>query len=78
MADAVTLTKGRLSRATSVVAGVLVCFMGNAFVHPTAAQPDTTGTLVIEVTGLTSDEGQVRIAVFDADQRWLKTSVYVM
>ena len=38
---------------------------------PTSAQSKTAHSLTIEVTGITSNQGQVRIAVFSEEELWL-------
>ena len=37
---------------------------------------DGAGALTIVVTGLKSNEGKVRVAVFNGEEHWLKRSVY--
>jgi len=38
---------------------------------PTRAQSGGPGTIILKVTGLHSEKGQVRIAVFNSSETWL-------
>jgi uncharacterized protein (DUF2141 family) len=42
-----------------------------SFTPPTRAQSGGQGTVIVKVTGLRSEKGQVKIAVFNLPERWL-------
>ena len=49
---------------------ILFCLVVN-FSPPTWAQSSGTATIILRVTGLRSEKGQVRIAVFNSSETWL-------
>jgi uncharacterized protein (DUF2141 family) len=53
----------------------LACFIAFSFgaicATPTLAQSGGQGTLILKVTGLLSEKGQVKIALFNSSETWL-------
>ena len=45
--------------------------VGMSFTPPSLAQSGGKATLILTVTGLHSEKGQVRIAVFNSSEKWL-------
>ena len=41
-----------------------------------SAQESNTGTLVINIAGIESDDGRMMIAVHDSKENWMKTTAY--
>lgn len=61
---------GHLSIRFSLVCGIGFFVLLNHF-SPTRAQSVGLATLIVKVTGLRSQKGQVRIAVFNSPESWL-------
>ena len=57
------------------VCALLLCL---SFIIETrvVAEEDRTGSLLIRIVGLASDEGKVRVAVFNSEALWLQKPVY--
>ena len=53
------------------LASVISASVSHSFAQATLAQSDRQGSIVIKVTGLRSEKGQVRIAVFNSSDKWL-------
>ena len=53
------------------LAYVISASVSLSFAQPTLAQSDRQGSIIIKVTGLRSEKGQVRIAVFNSSAKWL-------
>ena len=53
------------------LAYVISASVSLSFAQPTLAQSDRQGSIIIKVTGLRSEKGQVRIAVFNSSEKWL-------
>jgi uncharacterized protein (DUF2141 family) len=49
---------------------------GTGAASASTIQGPSSGSLTITITGLKSDAGRVRVAVFDAPERWLKDAAY--
>ena len=58
--------------APSVIV-LLIALAGSALAR---GQSDAEGRLTIRITGLRSEDGQVRIAVFGSEEKWLKEPVF--
>src|SRR6185295_7726931 len=54
-----------------MLVGIGSAFSGANFSAPVFAQPSGTGTLTIKITGLLSEKGQVKIALFNSAETWL-------
>lgn len=52
-------------------AGIISFLGGIGFASSMAAQSIAQATLIIKITGLHSEKGQVKIAVFNASEKWL-------
>jgi len=54
---------------------ILACIVsvcaGAGFSAPVFAQPVGTATLIVRITGLVSEKGQVKIALFNSGETWL-------
>jgi uncharacterized protein (DUF2141 family) len=50
---------------------VVLFFIGVSYSRPVLAQSSGQGTIVVKVTGLRSEKGQVKIAVFNSPEKWL-------
>ena len=50
---------------------VVLFFIGVSYSRPVRAQSSGQGTIVVKVTGLRSEKGQVKIAVFNSPEKWL-------
>jgi uncharacterized protein (DUF2141 family) len=61
---------GRL-RIKSSLACVILFSVVVSVSPPTRAQSGGPGTIILKVTGLHSEKGQVRIAVFNSSETWL-------
>jgi uncharacterized protein (DUF2141 family) len=53
------------------LAYMVVACVGVSFVPPVCAQSVGHSTLVVKVTGVRSEKGQVKIAVFNSPEKWL-------
>jgi uncharacterized protein (DUF2141 family) len=53
------------------LAYVISASVGVSFTPPVLAQSDGQGSIILKVTGLRSEKGQVRIAVFNSSEKWL-------
>jgi uncharacterized protein (DUF2141 family) len=53
------------------LACVILFFIVVSFSPPTRAQSGGPGTIILKVTGLRTEKGQVRIAVFNSSEMWL-------
>ena len=53
------------------VVDVVLFFIGFSYSRPVLAQSSGQGTIVVKVTGLRSEKGQVKIAVFNSPEKWL-------
>ena len=76
MNDAQFTRRYAAGKFASLIAGTCVFCLAICLVCPVMAQQTKTGTLIIKITGLTSNEGQARVAVFDSKESWLKKPVY--
>lgn len=61
----------RRFRIVFLLAYIILTSVGVIFPQPTLAQSDRQGSIIIKVTGLRSEKGQVRIAVFNSSEKWL-------
>ncbi len=64
------MPSGRL-RTKFSLACVILFSVVVSFSPPTRAQSGEPATIIIKVTGLHSEKGQVRIAVFNSSETWL-------
>ena len=53
------------------LAYVLSTYVNVSFTSPVLAQSGGEATIILKVTGLRSEKGQVRIAVFNSSEKWL-------
>jgi uncharacterized protein (DUF2141 family) len=63
-----------LSRRRGIVFSIALIILmssGLSLTAPTLAQSGAQATLVLKITGLRSEKGQVKIAVFNAAEKWL-------
>jgi uncharacterized protein (DUF2141 family) len=58
-------------RTVFMLLGIVSAFASANFSAPVFAQPSGTGTLTIKITGLLTEKGQVKIAVFNSAETWL-------
>ncbi len=58
------------------LAYIISSSVGMAFSPPTLAQPAGQATIILRVTGLRSEKGQVKIALFNSPARWLEEPAY--
>ena len=63
-----------MSRSVALVAVLALSSTGAA--SDSTNDDPSYGSLKITITGLDSDKGKVRVAVFDAPERWLKEAAY--
>jgi len=61
----------RRFRIVFLLAYIILTSVGVIFTQPSLAQSDRQGSIIIKVTGLRSEKGQVRIAVFNSSEKWL-------
>ena len=66
----------RCPGAASLASAAFVSALGVSAGYAAVNEPGRADALTIVVTGLKSNEGQVRVAVFDGKDRWLKEAVY--
>ena len=72
----------RQFRSLSLLACALLSLLGSGIANSSLAreeeapQAEEKITINIRITGLESEEGQVRIAVFDSAENWLQEPVY--
>src|ERR1700730_4254777 len=60
-----------------VLLGCIVASIGVvSLTVPTLAQSRERATIILKVTGFHSEKGQVRIAVFNAPEKWPKDPTY--
>ena len=64
------MTSGRL-RIIFSLAYIISFSVGISFAAPTLAQSGGQATVIVTVTGLRSEKGQVKIAVFNSSEKWL-------
>jgi uncharacterized protein (DUF2141 family) len=64
------MLRGR-PRIVFLLAFIILFSLGVIFTQPTLAQSGVQATIIIKVTGLRSEKGQVRIAVFNSSEKWL-------
>src|SRR5215471_9574360 len=50
---------------------IILLFVGVSFATSSLAQSGGHATLILKVTGLRSEKGQVKIAVFNSSEKWL-------
>jgi uncharacterized protein (DUF2141 family) len=50
---------------------ILLLSVGLSFSPPVFAQPSGRATVIVKITGLHSEKGQVKIAVFNSSETWL-------
>ena len=50
---------------------IILSSVSVGFAPPTLAQSAGQGTVIVKVTGLRSEKGQVKIAVFNSPEKWL-------
>ncbi len=53
------------------LAYIILLATGVSFAPPSLAQPGGRATIILKVTGLRSEKGQVKIAVFNSPEKWL-------
>ena len=53
------------------LAYIILFSVGVSFATSSLAQPGGKATLILKVTGLRSEKGQVKIAVFNSSEKWL-------
>ena len=58
------------------VAYVISFSVGLGFAPSTLAQPGGQATIILKVTGVRSEKGQVKIAVFNSPKKWLEEPIY--
>jgi len=58
------------------LAYIITSFAGTGFTLPALAQSGGRATIIFKITGLRSEKGQVRIAVFNSPDKWLEEPVY--
>ncbi len=58
-------------RMVFLLAYVISSSVSLSFDQPTLAQSEGQATIILRVTGLRSEKGQVRIAVFNSSEKWL-------
>jgi len=66
----------RCFKMSFLVAYIVSSSIGMSFVKPTMAQPAGRATLILKITGFRSEKGQVRIAVFNAPEKWPEEPIY--
>jgi uncharacterized protein (DUF2141 family) len=54
----------------------IIFFLGIGYVNPTIAEAGEKNTVVVKITGIKPEKGQVQIAVYDSAERWLEEPVY--
>jgi len=64
------MLSGRLAIVSSIV-HLLLTSISLSFIAPTLAQSGGQATLVVKITGLRSEKGQVKIALFNSAEKWL-------
>lgn len=57
-----------------IVVAALLSLLCACAVPPKIDPPDALSTLTIKVVGLTSTDGQVRIALFNSEESWLESA----
>ena len=63
-------------RVVSSLACLMAYFPGAYFAVPALAQSQGQATIILKVTGFRSEKGQVKIAVFNAREKWPEDPVY--
>ena len=58
-------------RVIYFLAYIILCSAGMSFTPSLLAQAGEQATLILNVTGLRSEKGQVKLAVFDSPEKWL-------
>ena len=58
-------------RTVFIFLWIVSAFAGASFPTPAFAQPAGTGTVIVTITGLLSEKGQVKIAMFNSAETWL-------
>ena len=58
-------------RVIYFLTSIILLSMGVGFTPSLLAQAGGQGSIILKVTGLDSENGQVRIAVFNASEKWL-------
>ena len=58
-------------RTAFLLVYVVLSSLSASFTRPTLAQSGGKATVIVTVTGLRSEKGQVKIAVFNLPERWL-------
>ncbi len=53
------------------LAGLILFFVGMSFAPSLLAQSGGQATIILKITGLRSEKGQVKIAVFNSPEKWL-------
>ena len=61
----------RRGRIIALFASIILSSVGVIFTEPAVAQSVGKATVILKVTGLRSEKGQVRIAVFNSSEKWL-------
>jgi len=54
-----------------MLASIVSASAGASFSAPVFAQPGGTATLIVKITGLLSEKGQVKLAMFNSAETWL-------
>src|SRR5215813_11570391 len=60
----------------SLAAYIILFSVGVSFATSSLAQSGGQATIILKVTGLRSEKGQVKIAVFNSPKKWLEEPVY--
>jgi uncharacterized protein (DUF2141 family) len=63
-------------RAMFFIIYIVLCFFGMASVNLAIAKSSENNPVIIKVTGIKPEKGQVRIAVYDSAEKWLKQVTY--
>jgi uncharacterized protein (DUF2141 family) len=64
-------------RMVFLLAYMVLSFVGFSYPPPTQGQATGQATVAVKVTGLRSEQGQVKIAVFNSPEKWLgKQPIY--
>jgi uncharacterized protein (DUF2141 family) len=58
-------------RIMFLLATIILFSVGMSFAPSLLAQSGGQGTIILKVTGLRSEKGQVKIAVFNSSEKWL-------
>lgn len=76
MQNLIARTKHLNLSTVRLIAGSLICFFSFFFFMPASAETVETATLTIKIVGIESDDGQINIAVFGAEDAWMKMRLY--